>query len=131
MPRPRGSGKGETARINIRLDAETEAFYKRKANREGKSVSQFLRELLVQGVVMDNVVEIDMRLRTAMDDAVNEARRIMQQRSMHAALEKSILEIHAMLVQIVEARDVQAVYRAQEIAKARMEKMRAEPMNLG
>jgi len=32
MPRPRGFGKGETGRANIRLDPNTLDFYKARAN---------------------------------------------------------------------------------------------------
>jgi len=131
MPRPRGSGKGETARINIRLDPETEAFYKRKANESGVSLSQFLRDTLVQGIVCESVAEIDARLQQRIDAAVAAADKIIQQRSLHVMLERALLESHAMLVKIVEAQDVQVVYRAQEIARDRLQKMRAGSAKTG
>lgn len=124
MPRPRGSGKGETARINIRLDQETEAFYKRKANESGVSLSQFLRDTLIQGIVAEGVIEIDARLQRKIDAAMEAADKLIQQRTMHVMLERAVLESHALLEKIVESQDVQALYRAQEIAKKRFQQMR-------
>lgn len=68
MPRPRGFGKGETARANVRLDPDTLAFYKARANESGVSLSEYLRQTLTQGVITENVTAIEARLRVAGDE---------------------------------------------------------------
>ena len=63
MPRQKGTSKGPTKPITLRLDDDTETFYKRKANEHGISLAEYLRQTLVQGVIAENVQEIEERLR--------------------------------------------------------------------
>ena len=88
MPRPRGSGKRETAGINIRLAPETEVFYKRRANESRGSLSQILRDTLIQGIVVENAAGINTRLQRLIDAAVDAADKVVQRRSMHLMLER-------------------------------------------
>ena len=100
MPRRRGSGKRETAGINIRLAPETEVFYKRCANESLASLSQILRDTLIQGSVVENAAGIDARLLRMIDAAVNATDKVVQQRSMHLMLERVLPERHAILVKL-------------------------------
>ena len=116
MPR-RNTGKGPSDRFNIRLDEATADFYRRKANEGGITISEYLRQILVQGVVAENVVEIDARLRGV----------IAQINALGIPLEVtlSIFTSEQLLTAIVEARDIQELYAAQDRAKARLNRLRA------
>ncbi len=123
MPRLKGTGKGPSARINIRLDEDVLAFYKRKANEHGVSTSEYLGRLLVQGVIAENVQEIEARLRGVMMEMqhVDGARSNMQ---LPDEVLLSVFAAENMLAAIVEAKDVQELYKAQDKAKAKLKKLK-------
>ncbi len=123
MPRPRGFGKGETARANIRLDPNTLAYYKRRANEGGVSLSEYLRQILTQGVMTETVSAIEARLRQAGDEIVAKVSNTRGGQGMPILLQRALLETHAMISKIVEAQSIQTLYDAQEIAKRRLEKL--------
>jgi predicted kinase len=125
MPRPRGFGKGETARANVRLDPDTLAFYKARANESGASLSEYLRQTLTQGVITENVTVIEARLRKAGDEMLDKLGQAQGSRTMPILLQRALLETHAMLSKVVEAQDIQALYAAQKIAEARLAKLHA------
>lgn len=125
MPRPRGFGKGETARANVRLDPDTLAFYKARANESGVSLSEYLRQTLTQGVITENVTAIEARLRVAGDEMLDKLSQAQGARSMPILLQRALLETHAMLSKVVEAQDIQALYDAQKIAEAKLAKLHA------
>jgi plasmid stability protein len=127
MPRPRGFGKGETARANVRLDPDTLAFYKTRANEYGVSLSEYLRQLLTQGVTTETVASIEARLNQAGDEIATKVSRAQAAHSMPILLQRALLETHAMLTKIVEAQDIQALYDAQEIAKAKLARLHSAP----
>lgn len=127
MPRPRGFGKGETGRANIRLDPDTLDFYKRRANEHGVSLSEYLRQLLTQGVTNETVSSIETRLHQAGDEIAAKISRTQAAHNMPLLLQRDLLETHAMLTKIVEAQDIQALYDAQEIAKAKLARLHGAP----
>ena len=69
MPRQKGTSKGSTKPITLRLDDDTETFYKRKANEHGISLSEYLRQTLVQGVIAENIREAEERIRALFAEA--------------------------------------------------------------
>ena len=127
MPRPRGFGKGETARANVRLDPDTLAFYKARANEHGVSLSEYLRQILTQGVITDTVAAIEARLSQAGHDIAARVSHAQAAHSMPILLQRALLETHAMLTKIVEAQDIQALYDSQEIAKAKLARLHSAP----
>lgn len=130
MPRPRGFGKGETSRANVRLDPDTLAFYKARANEHGVSLSEYLRQLLTQGVTTETVNIIEARLNHAGDEIVAKVSRAQAAHNMPILLQRALLETHAMLTKIVEAQDIQALYDAQQIAKAKLTRLHgSQPQN--
>ncbi|AOJ79174.1 hypothetical protein WS86_00040 (plasmid) [Burkholderia savannae] len=123
MPRKAGTGKGESDRFNIRVDWDTGAFYRRKANEHGISPSEYLRQLLVQGVITETVQEIETRLMGVLS-------RMSAGSGGGGGVEipdevvLSILTSEEMLAAIVEARDPQELYRAQDRAREKMKRMK-------
>lgn len=123
MPRSSGFGKGETARANVRLDPDTLAFYKKRANEHGVSLSEHLRQILMQGVITQTVLAIESRLKQAGDEFAAKVSGVQGLNSMPIPLQRALLETHAMLTKIIEAQDIRALYEAQEIAKIRLAKL--------
>lgn len=123
MARLKGSGKGITERFNIRLDEDTAAFYRSKANENGISSSEYLRQLLMHGVIADNVREIELRLQQTAETI--QSNLDSQKRELPDEVILSIFTCEALLTAIVEARDVQQLYEAQNKAKSRLDKLRA------
>jgi hypothetical protein len=122
MAWPKGQGKGETDRFNIRLDKDTAAFYRRRAKEAGITVSDLLRKTLHEGVVAENVQDVEDRIKaliasiptsvTSGGDGVTEE------------IALSIITSEALLSAIVEAQDPQALYRAQNAARVKLRKVR-------
>ena len=46
-------------------------FYRKKANEHGISVSDYLRQMLIQGVIAENVQEIEWKLRQIIEEIKN------------------------------------------------------------
>jgi len=124
MPRPRGTGPGPSERINVRLDGETAALYRQKANERGMSVSEYLRQTLVQGVIAENVADIEERL-TALIQQNAAAALPARTAELPESVLLSIFTSEALLAAIVEARDVQELYAAQQRARSRLDRLKA------
>ncbi|MDN7466189.1 hypothetical protein [Burkholderia gladioli] len=62
MPRLAGSNKGKSGRVTIRLDKPTEDFYRRKAQEAGVPLAEHCRQLLMRGIIQDNVEQLEKRL---------------------------------------------------------------------
>lgn len=125
MPRQKGTGKGSTERINIRLDEETAAFYRTKANEHGVSISEFLRQTLVQGIVAESVQEIENRLKSTVE-ALNAKTPDQSKSHFSDKILLSILSSEALLSAIVQAKDIQQLYKAQDSAKQKLIEIKAE-----
>jgi plasmid stability protein len=117
MARTKGTGKGYTYRTQIRFDEETNAYYRAKANQHGVSLSEYLRQVLVSGVIAENVDEIDARLNATCDRFAEMFKNLNLSDD---RVKLSIYTIEEMLMQIVEARDPSALYAAQDRAKRRL-----------
>lgn len=124
MPRARSPGKGASDRFNIRLDPETAAYYRKRANENGISVAEYLRQLLVQGVIAENVQEIELRLKAAVAQ-INATSASAGQAQIPEELAFSILLSEQLLIAIVEARDIQQIYAAQDRVKGKLKQIRA------
>ncbi len=89
------------------------------------SVSEFLRSMVVQGMIAENAQEIEMRLQamlTQFETAGGSGGKV-------ALDEKARLSIYtseALLSAIVQDRDVQRLYDAQNQAQARMKREMGE-----
>jgi len=123
MPRTKGTGKGPSERFNIRLDGGTAGFYRTKANEHGISISEYLRQTLVQGVIAENVQEIEQRLKRVVDE-FRASWNAGGQVAIPDELLLSVFTAEAMLTAIVEAKDTQTLYEAQDKAKAKLKRMK-------
>lgn len=122
MAWPKGQGKGETDRFNIRLDKDTAAFYRRRAKEAGMTVSDLLRKTLHEGVVAENVQDVEDRIKALIASIPSSATSGAEGVTEEIAL--SIITSEALLSAIVEAQDPQALYRAQQAATVKLRKLR-------
>lgn len=125
MPRQKGTGKGSTERINIRLDEETAAFYRTKANEHGVSISEFLRQTLVQGIIAESIQEIEQRLKRAVEE-INTKSQNQSKSTLPDKILLSILNSEALLSAIVQSKDIQQLYAAQDSAKQKLSLIKTE-----
>ncbi len=125
MPRPKSSSKGPTRPVAVRLEPDVEQFYKRKANEHGIALSEYLRQTLVQGVIAENVDEIEHRLRRLVDE-IHAGRQTGARTAIPDELLLSVFMSEQLLSAIVEARDIQKLYEAQDAARARLRELKGE-----
>lgn len=121
MPRPKGGGKGRDKPITIRLPEDEDVFYRRKANEAGLSLNGYLTKLLVEGAVAEKVHEFA----EMMDQKISALTSVGSGGAVQTLPESVRMSIYTseyMLTAIVEARNVQELYAAQDKAKARIAK---------
>lgn len=121
MPRPKGTGKGLNKPITIRLPPEEEAFYRRKANENGMSLSAYLSKMMVAGVAAESVQDVESRLK-AVIASIPDFVQSGGVQSLPESVRLSIYTSEYMLTAIVEARSPQELYAAQDKAKAKIAK---------
>lgn len=122
MAWPKGQGKGEAQRFTVRLDPDTATFYRRKAKEGGVNISEFLRKTLHEGVIAENIQDVEDRLRALVSTAPAAAQ--ARHEGIPDDLALSLVTCEALLTAIVEKQDPQVLYRAQEAAKVRVRKRR-------
>lgn len=105
-------------RFNIRLDPETADYYRRQAQARRMSVSAYLRRTLIEGVITENVNEIEQRLQNIVSTISS------TQNLLSDELALSILISEMLLTAIVEARDPQQLYEAQDRAKQKLQQLK-------
>lgn len=105
--------------INLLLDHDTALYYRKRAKEQGSTLSDFLRRTLVQGMIADTAQEIEERLLGVIAKSGangGESRAV----SIPENVLMSIYTSEQLLTAIVEARDIQQLYAAQDRARARI-----------
>lgn len=123
MPRVKGTSKGETERFNIRLDEDTARFYRTKANEHGVSISEYFRQTLIQGVISENVQDIEYRMRRLIDE-IRTCSKTYCNVDIPDELLLSVFTSEYMLAAIVESKDIQKLYEAQDKAKEMLNRVK-------
>lgn len=125
MPKNQNSGDEGSKFIGLRLDRETAAFYSKRAKENGTTLSEFLRNMIVQGIISETAQEIEQRLRGLVDEI-----RLGGQTGGRAGISDelllSVFTSENLLAAIVEARDIQKLYEAQDAAKARLAELKGD-----
>jgi hypothetical protein len=112
----------EKGRFNIRLDEDAAHFYRSQARAHKMSVPELLRQMLVQGVIAETVHEIE----TCLKYTVADIRASTHQASLTVMPESARLSLftsEALLTTIVESRNPQQLYEAQNIARAKLKRI--------
>lgn len=123
MARARGTGKGPSDRITLRFEPEELAYFGKRAQLAGVSKTAFIRQMIVQGCIAENVQEFEERLKLRQSEFA-EMLKTSGPAALDENLKKSIYTSEYLLAAIVEARDPQELYAAQDRAQKRVLKER-------
>lgn len=115
------TSKGMTT---IRMEPEEKLFYQRRAQQHGMSLSDYLKHLQVKGLTAEQVEEMQAPISQLLE-RLSSAGGNEKSENMPETVLLSIFTIEEMLTSIVTARDVQALYEAQNKAKIKLGKMRS------
>ena len=119
MPRPKGTGKGATEVVTIRMEMEVAAFYRGKANEAGLSLAEFIRQTLMAGITAESLTAIESRLGEILEKSTRLAESVVDAKFPREAW-KTLFTTEALLTKIVESRNPSDLYEAQEMAKKRL-----------
>lgn len=122
----KNNDKKETCtRFNIRLDEETANFYRLRAQHHRMNISEYLRRLLIHGVITENVHEIETRLRSLITEAgLNHGS--SSQGGLTDEERFSLYFCEEVLSKIVEDKSVQRLYEVRDNVKKRLCRMKEE-----
>lgn len=123
MPSIRRSDDSGSKFIGFRLDRDTADFYSKRAKANGSTLSEFLRNMIVQGMIAESAYEVELRLRGLVDE-IKAGRQTGEQAEISDELLLSTFTSEHLLTAIVEARDIQKLYEAQDAAKARLAELK-------
>ncbi len=122
MTRKKWITKGESNRITIRFDELTRNFYSNEAKHHGLDVSEYLRQLLMRGVIAVNAVEIQENFRyTAAEIQANWKN---MESVMPDEMALSLFTIEELLKKLVAEKNVQAYYEAQNMAQMKLKRVK-------
>ncbi|CAM2163417.1 Mobilization protein [Burkholderia cepacia] len=131
MPRSSHASKGKSDRITLRFDKPTNDFYRRKANEAGIPVAEFCRQILVRGIVSENVEQIEKRLNALLATIPNSAQTSNGgppptggsfAAELPLDLVRAVFFCREVLTTIVSDRNIQFVHQAQDRAEAATKK---------
>lgn len=124
MAKQKTSVAADVQIVTMRLDKDTALYYRRRAQERGMSLSDFLRNMIVQGMIAENALDIEQRMRAMIGEM-----QLQASNGSRADLPDSVLlslfTSEALLTAIVEARNVQDLYAAQDRARAKLQRLKA------
>lgn len=129
MPRLKTPGKGAPKPISFKLDPESDRFYRRKAQENGLSLSDYLRKLLLQGVVNENVSIIEQRLKGLISQLSGSSPTAQGSPAAAAAFGVPVDVVRAIffnrevLTSIISDRNIQLYHQAQDKAEAAAQRL--------
>lgn len=123
MTRIRRSDDSGSKFIGFRLDRDTADFYSKRAKANGSTLSEFLRNMIVQGMIAESAYEVEHRLRGLVDE-IHAGRQTGDRAGIPEELLLSAFTSEHLLTAIVEARDIQKLYEAQDAAKTRLAELK-------
>jgi len=113
----------KTPRITVRLDTETTLYYRKRAKENGVTLSEFLRRLIVNGMLSDTAIQSEKNM-YAMLREMREISEVNPQATLPDSLLLSIFFCEHILAEIMGGKSIQSVYDAQNKAKERLFKER-------
>lgn len=106
-------------RLTVNVDKELAKYYRKIANNKGVSISGFIRESMMQGVIADNAYDFEKR----MEAVLSNMRNMLGSKDFFVISKsgmKSIYVCENILAKIISAQNIQALYEAQDQAKKRI-----------
>ena len=113
--------QGASKVVTFRLDDDTALYYGKRAKETGVSLSTFIKNMIMQGMIADNALEIEQRI-GALIAAIPKS---LQPSSVGGMSDNALLSLYTtqyLLTAIVQARDPQELYAAQDKAAAKLKR---------
>ncbi|QKM57673.1 hypothetical protein [Burkholderia glumae] len=126
MPRSSLARKGGSKFVGFKLDEVSDRFYRRKAQEAGLTLSDYIRKLLMQGVVNDNIQSLEQRIQALTAHLhANPVAAAPPGDTVSANTEvvTAIFLCREILSATMHDRDPQSLYKAQERARVNAEKV--------
>jgi hypothetical protein len=125
MPKKPANGEDGSKFIGLRLDRDTAAYYSKRAKERGTTLSEFLRTMIVQGMIAETALDVEQRMRVMLAEMQIQTGGGGSAKLPENAL-MSIYTSEQLLTKIVEARNPQDLYDAQDRAKAKIKREKGE-----
>ena len=122
MPRLRGSGKNQTKSVSIRIAADQIDMLRHHANLRGVPLATYLARMLIAGVMAESVHDIEERMRGMIDSIPTNVGGGGV--ALPDEITLSVLTCEELLTEIVRDKNIEAMRRAQDTAKARLAKLK-------
>lgn len=119
MPRLRPSSAYDDSRITLRVDGEAYVFFRRQAKLQGKSLSDYLKTLLMDGLVNARVEEVEERL-TRLVERIPDAGAAQTSQGISSEALLALFTIEAALEEILRQRDPAAWIKVLDKARRRL-----------
>lgn len=123
MPKNTKTEEDGSKFVGLRLDRDTAAYYSKRAKERGTTLSDFLRNMIVQGMIAETALDVEQRLRRLLEEIRNGGQGGGKVEIPDELL-LSVFTAENMLAAIVEAKDVQQLYEAQNKAKAKLKRLK-------
>lgn len=125
MPKPTKDTADGSKFVGLRLDRDTAAYYSKRAKERGTTLSDFLRNMIVQGMIAETALDVEQRMR----DMIGELQVRAGGGGTAQLPENALLSIYTteqLLTKIVEQRNVQDLYDAQDKARAKLKREKGQ-----
>ena len=123
MSKYRANTDNNSKLISFRLDRDTADYYSKRAKERGTTLSDYLRQIMTQGMIAESVLDVEQRMRAI----VTEFGQTAGNGGTGGFPENVLMSIYTsefLLTAIIEARNIQELYDAQDKAKVRIQKER-------
>lgn len=115
---------GSSDVVSVRFSHETSSFYRKRAQEAGVSLSTYIQKTLTAGVMAESVQTVNQRM-NSVADKINMTVEALREPGLPDEAWKSLFMIESLLTVIVESRNPQDLYDAQEKANKRVQQMKA------
>ena len=122
MPRLLVDGKHRTKSISIRIAADQIETLQQHANLRGVPLSTYLSKMVIAGVMAESISDIETRMRSLIA-SIPQATGI-ESDAQKDAIALSTFTSEELLKTIVSEQNIQAMYSAQDAAKAKLNKLK-------
>lgn len=121
MPKIRFDKADTVERVTLRLDKDTALYYRKRAKEKGTTLSEFLRQAVMQGMIAESALDIEFRMKMMLDE-INHYKENSVNLTIPENIVMSMYTCESILSKIVEQRNIQELYDAQDSAKERIKR---------
>ncbi len=127
MPRKKRIGKKEPGRITIRFDELTYKFYLKEAGQHRLDMSEYLRQMLMRGVIAANAMEIQEEFKCVAAEIQENLK--SRDSAIPDEIALSLFTVEELLKKVICDKNIQDYYKAQNMAQAKFKQIKSnEPI---